>query len=115
MKDFWKENLHYLKVKKYREKIVQIVCRAAVKYISENQFSIAQKLLEDVNIALRPYKKDLFCRNMSRFTFGLLFYQSGKAGDGKAKMESSIRLFDELGLPEMKAYYQKIFDESVKN
>ncbi len=60
MKDFWKENLHYLKVKKYREKIVQIVCRAAVKYISENKFSIAQKLLEDVNIALIPYKKDLF-------------------------------------------------------
>lgn len=52
---------------------------------------------------------------MSRFTLGLLFYQSGKAVDGKAKMESSIRLFDELGLPEMKAYYQKIFDESVKN
>jgi hypothetical protein len=45
MKDFWKENLHYLKVKKYREKIVQIVCRAAVKYISENKYSIAQKTL----------------------------------------------------------------------
>lgn len=115
MKDFWKENLHYLKVKKYWEKIVQIVCRAAVKYISENKYSIAQKLLEDVNIALIPYKKDLFCRNMSRFTLGLLLHQSGKTVDGKAKMESSIRLFDELGLPEMKAYYQKIFDESVKN
>ena len=88
---------------------------AAVKYISENKYSIAQKLLEDVNVALIPYKKDLFCGNMSRFTLGLLLHQSGKTAEGKAKMESSIRLFDELGLPEMKAYYQKIFDESVKN
>lgn len=88
---------------------------AAVKYISENKYSIAQKLLEDVNFALIPYKKDLFCGNMSRFTLGLLLHQSGKTAEGKAKMESSIRLFDELGLPEMKAYYQKIFDESVKN
>lgn len=52
---------------------------------------------------------------MSRFTLGLLLYKSDKTVDGKAKMESSIRLFDELGLPEMKAYYQKIFDEYVKN
>ena len=36
MKDFWKENLHYLKVKKYREKIVQIVFYQTLK----NLFSI---------------------------------------------------------------------------
>lgn len=91
MKDFWKENLHYLKVKKYREKIVQIVCRAAVKYISENKFSIAQKLLEDVNIALIPYKRIYFAV-ICLFTLGLLLHQSGKTVDGKAKMQSSIRL-----------------------
>ena len=52
-------------------------------------------------------KKDLFCRNMSRFTLGLLLYKSDKTVDGKAKMESSIRLFDELGLPEMRLIIKK--------
>lgn len=114
MEDFWKENLHYLKVRKYREKIIQIACRASVKYLREGQLEITKKLLRKVEKVLLSYKKDLFCHNMYRFTSGLLDYHLGNRRQGEQKMIASIRLFEDLNLPEMKAYYQKTFVEQTE-
>ncbi|MFC4653094.1 hypothetical protein ACFO26_09280 [Lactococcus nasutitermitis] len=112
LKDFLKNNVHYMSVPKYREKIFQIICRAAVGEIHHGNREISQKLIENVEIRLNI--KDVFPRCMYLFTKGLWNYKFGEQTSGKQEMEDTIAVYKTLGNDVLADYYQEIYKQETK-
>lgn len=112
LKDFLKNNVHYMSVSKYREKIFQIICRAAVGEIHHGNREISQELLENVNMRLNI--KDVFPRCMYLFVKGIWDYNYGEQASGKQEMEDAITVYTTLGNGVLASYYQGIYKQETK-
>ena len=94
LKDFLKNNFHYMEVPKYREKIFQVLCRAAIGEINGNQKQRARALLDRVKSHLQT--KDLLPRCAYLLAEGLWKFKFENPEIGLSEMKKVVEIFQTM-------------------
>ena len=111
LKDFLRNNFHYMNVPKYREKVFQVLCRAAIGEIHDNQKQRAKALLDHVKSQLQT--KDLLPKCTYLLAEGLWKFKFENPETDLSEMKKVVSIFETMGNPVLADFCQALIKQET--